>query len=365
MIDTVKMARVLTEYSVRVRPGDYVLILGATPEALPLVEALYEAVLRRGGNPTIQLELPGLIEFFMREASDTQLDFMDPLRLTAFEKANVLINIRSPHNPREMSTVDPQRLQRSRNASRPIVETYFRRSDSGELRWVIAPWPTHAGAQQADMGLHAYTEFVTKACGLDQADPVAHWQAFQTHQLGLTEQLNGKRHVEIHGQDIELSFSILGRTWVSCHGDNNFPDGEIFTSPVEESVNGYVEFNLPTFYGGREVNGVRLVFKDGVVVEASAKKNESYLLSQLDADEGARRLGEFAIGTNYGIQQVTGSTLFDEKIGGTIHMALGEGFSESNGVNKSLVHWDMVHDMKQGGQIIVDDTLIYSNGQFI
>jgi aminopeptidase len=210
----------------------------------------------------------------------------------------------------------------------------------------------------------AYTRFIYEACALHLPDPVAYWTNLRDRQLKLVEYLKDKREVLVKGPGIELRFNFEGRLWASAHGNENFPDGEIYTGPVEDSVNGYVRFNLPTIYGGHEVTGVYLVFRDGAVVEASADKGEDFLLSQLDADEGARRLGEFAIGTNDGIQEVTGSTLFDEKIGGTIHMALGQSYPETNGVNESAVHWDMVHGMKDGGEIHIDGKLFYQAGEF-
>jgi aminopeptidase len=184
-------------------------------------------------------------------------------------------------------------------------------------------------------------------------------------QLRLTAWLNGKNHVEVRGPGIDLSYDFTGRPWCSSHGELNLPDGEVYSSPIEDSVNGQVAFNFPARYQGREVSGVRLVFKDGRVVEASAEKGEDYLFSQLDLDEGARRLGEFSIGTNRGIQQYTGETLFDEKIGGTIHMALGNSYTETGGQNKSAIHWDMIHDLRSGGQILIDGEPFFRNGKFV
>jgi len=215
------------------------------------------------------------------------------------------------------------------------------------------------------MGLLAYTEFMYKACALDQTDPVAHWKAMRARQDRLVAWLKGKKHAEVKGPGIEMSFDFTDRPWVNCWGDKNFPDGEVFTSPIENSVNGHVEFNFPTMFGGREVNGVKFTFKDGRIVEASAAKNEDYLLTQLDIDAGARSLGEFAVGTNMGIQRFTGEVLFDEKIGGSIHMAIGHGIGESGGVNESVIHWDMVHSMKNGGEIYIDGELFYRNGDFV
>ncbi|NLX08586.1 MAG: aminopeptidase [Chloroflexi bacterium] len=354
----------MTDYSVEIRPGDYVAII-APVAAEPLITALYEAVLRKGAHPVVQPILPGLNELFLRTANDQQLEFCDPITLDTIEKVDVMFQVIAPTNTRSLSQIDPARLARNQQGRRPIVERYFTRVNDQSLRWNITAWPTPASAQQAEMGLLAYTEFMYKACALDQPDPVAHWQQFKARQMRLVNWLAGKRHAEVRGPGIELSFDFTARPWVSCHGTVNFPDGEIFTSPIEDTVNGHVAFSYPTVLAGREVNGVRLRFENGVAVEASAGKNEDYLLSQLDLDEGARRLGEFAIGTNMGIQHFTGETLFDEKIGGSIHMALGESIAESHGVNKSAIHWDMVHSMKDGGEIIIDGELFYKNGQFV
>ncbi len=359
-----RLAQVLTEYSLPVQKGDYVAIV-APVTAEPLVVALYEAIVRRGGHPLVQVGLPGLQELFYRHASDEQLDFCDPLGLFMIEKVDALFQIIAPFNTKATSGIDVARLARRQKGTRPITEKYFQRINDQTLRWNITAWPTASAAQEAEMGLLAYTEFVYNACGLDHDDPVAFWSALRTRQDRLVDWLKGKRHVEVKGKDIELSLDVEGRHWVNCWGSVNFPDGEIFTSPLENSVNGHVEFNYPTMYGGREVEGVKLTFKDGAVVEVSARKNESYLLSQLDLDEGTHRLGEFAIGTNMGIQQFTGETLFDEKIGGSIHMALGESIQEAGGVNKSQIHWDMVHSMRDGGEIRVDGELFYKNGEFV
>lgn len=359
-----KMARVLTEYSVQIKPGDYAFIAGNIVSE-PLIVALYEAILRRGGNPVVNVGLPQLNELRLMFASDNQLEFLDPAGMTRIENIDAFFNISAPMNTRANSTADPAKMQKAQSAQRPLIERYFERAGSGEINWVIAPWPTDSAAQQAEMGIHAYREFVYKACGLDQDDPVAYWQGFRDKQTKIADWLHGKKHAHVKGPGIDLQFDFEGRSWISCHGTENFPDGEIFTSPVENSVNGTVQFSYSTYNGGREVNGVEFKFEDGCVVSATAKKGEEYLLSQLDMDEGARRLGEFAIGTNYGVTQVTGSTLFDEKIGGTIHMAIGEGFSEAGGSNKSAVHWDMVHGMQDGGEIIVDGELFYKNGEFV
>lgn len=366
MIDqyAAQMAEVLTNYSAPIKKGDYVVISG-TVEAAPLIDALQAAVLERGGHPAILVNLPNSPEIHLQYANDEQLAYSDPMTEFMFEKMDVIFRILSTINTKSAAQVNPSRLAIAQQAARKPMEIYRRRRDAEEFQWCVCPWPTVSMAQDAEMGLLAYRRFIYEACGLNQADPVAYWQSFKERQTRYVDWLKGKKRVEVRGPGIDMSFNMDGRLWVSAHGTVNFPDGEIFTGPIEDSVNGIVEFSYPSVYQGREVDGVKLEFKDGKVINASAKKGEDFLMMKLDTDEGARFLGEFAIGTNNGIQQFTRNILFDEKIGGTIHMALGQSYAETNAVNQSLVHWDMVHDMKDGGEILVDGDVLYRNGEFV
>jgi aminopeptidase len=365
------MAQILTDYCSPVQPGEYVTIIGNPSTCAPLIEALFEAILKRGGHPNVQAaaligpDYSDYFELYLREASDEQLDFCDPTNLDSVNRSDALFFIKASANTRALSGIDPARIGRWRQASRAFNHRYLERHAEGKLRWTVVGWPTAAMAQNAEMSLHDYTAFVRRACGLDQPDPVAYWQAFRDRQVRLVEWLADKQHAEVKGPGINLSFDFAARPWVSCHGAVNFPDGEIFTSPVEDSVNGTVAFNYPCVYLGSEVDGVKLRFENGVAVAATAAKNEPYLLSQLNLDPGARRLGEFAIGTNKGVQVMTRSILFDEKIGGSIHMALGRSYAESRGQNESAIHWDMVHSMKDSGEIWIDGTLFYWAGEFM
>lgn len=359
-----KLAKVLTEYCVPIEAGQLVLI-NAGDVAEPLIEALYEAVLKRGGHPFVEVGLPNLREIFFRHANEEQLTYINPIDMAVIGACDVFLSIRASSNTKQLTNVDPKRMAMRQQAGAPFMKRFKERETAGELRWNICGWPSVANAQEAEMGYLEYVEFVYKACGLDQPDPVAYWQAFRDHQSRLVDWLAGKKHLEARAPGLAMTLEFEGRPWVSCHGDRNFPDGEIYVCPIEDSVNGHVEFNFPSVYGGREVNGVQLTFKDGVVVEASAAKAQDYLFAQLEADEGAKRLGEFAIGTNMGIQRFTREILFDEKIGGTIHMALGRGFPLAGGKNESVVHWDMVHNMMEGGEIYIDGQLFYKEGQFM
>ena len=359
-----KLAKILTEYCRPVHEGDYVLIRAAIV-AEPLIEALYEAVLKRGGNPHVVVDLANLDEILIENADESQMAWINPSLVTALEQADVLFAVLANYNTHKFGKIEPERLALYRKGQQPLHEIYIRRSRTDELRWNVTAWPTQADAQEANMGYMAYCDFIYKACGLHHDDPVAYWKSFRDKQDRLAAWLQDKRRVEVQGPGIEMSFGIAGRTWMNSHGVRNFPDGEIYTCPIEDSVNGHVAFNFPSVHRGREVDGVQLSFEKGVVVEASAKKGEDFLLSSLDLDEGARRLGEFAIGTNQGVQRFTRSTLFDEKIGGTIHMALGSTPGGTGGVNTSMIHWDMVHNMRDGGEIFVDGELFYQSGQFM
>ena len=359
-----KLANTLVNYSVCVKPGDWVLINGHVL-ALPLVEELTRCVLQAGGNPSIHLFSDELQEITFTESSDEQLQWISPLEQISSESADVTIGISAANNTRALSHIDPRRQQLRQNAHRSRMETFMRRSAEGSLRWVGTQFPCPAYAQDADMSLREYENFVYQATFCDQDDPIAAWNKVYDDQQHLVEWLKGKKYMSVRGPHIDMSLSIDGRTFINSDGKHNMPSGEIFTGPVEDSVNGWVKFNYPAIRTGREVEGVELEFRHGQVVRASARKNEEFLISQLDSDAGARYLGEFAFGTNYGITRFTRSILFDEKIGGTLHMALGAGYPETGSTNKSSIHWDLICDMRQDSEVVVDGELFYKNGQFM
>jgi aminopeptidase len=358
-----KLAEILVHYSVAVRPGEWVLINGHVL-ALPLVNEVARLVLRAGGQPTVMLNSEQLEETILREASEDQLRWISPIETLLDEKIDVTISVRSAHNTRALSGVDPRKQQIRQTARRESMRTFMQRSAAGSLRWVTTQFPCSAYAQDADMSLSEYEDFVYAATFADRPDPVARWRNIYATQQRLVDWLQGRRQVIVRGPNINLTLSIAGRTFINSDGKHNMPSGEIFTGPVEDSVNGWVKFTYPAIRQGREVEGVEFEFKDGKVVTARADKNEDYLLSQLDSDAGARYLGEFAIGTNAGIQRFTRSILFDEKIGGTLHMAVGAGYPETGSVNQSSVHWDFICDMRTDSEILVDGELFYKNGEF-
>lgn len=360
------LAKTLVHYSTRVKANDKVMIRGfpLEPIATPLIAEVFREVLKAGGHPHIAVDPEDIRYIFLTEASEHQLGQPNLIAKMVAEEFDVDIRIGCDSNTRSLTGVKPEASQLLARANAAINDTWSRRSASGELRWVVTRFPTAAYAQDAGMSLIEFSDFFYHSVSADSEHPLSRWGKMQENQERLVKWLEGRRHVRIVGKSIDLEMSIADRKFISCHGLSNLPDGEIFTGPVEDSVNGRVRFSFPCIWSGVEVDGVELVFEKGRVVTASAEKNEAFLLEMLGADEGAQRLGEFGIGTNEQIRRFTRNMLFDEKIGGTIHLALGSGYPVSGSVNRSAIHWDMLYDMRDGGQILVDGELFYDSGVF-
>lgn len=358
-----KLADVLVNYSTSVEPGDKVMINGDAL-AEPLLKAVYASVLEAGGHPLLLPSLPGTEELLYTLGSDEQLEHIpEPLRLIV-DTYDVRISVRGAANTKALTNIDPSRMVLRNRAQTELMKTFMRRAASGALRWVGTLFPTNAYAQDAEMSLSEYEDFVYGACMPDLDDPVGYWESFSHWQQKIIDWLRGKKHVRVEAPGTELELSIAGRTFINSDGRHNMPSGEIFTGPVEESVSGHVTFSYPAIHQGREVTGVQLWFEQGRVAKAGAEKNEPFLLQTLDTDEGSRYLGEFAIGTNEGITRFTRQILFDEKIGGSFHVALGAGYPETGSKNESAIHWDLICDLREGGRIWVDDKLLYEDGAF-
>ncbi len=358
-----KLAGVLVNYSVGVKQGELVRI-NAWEGTGPLMAEVYRAVIAAGGHPMVRSASEELSEIFLKSASDEQLDYVNPVSKFEIEKIDCSIGIWASDNTRAMTNVDPKRSARNAVARKPVMDIFMQRSAEGKLRWTGTQYPCQASAQDAEMSLAEYEEFVFGAGLLNEPDPVAAWKKVSQRQQGLTDFLNGKSDYHVvaaNGTDIRMS--VAEKKWINCDGHANFPDGEVFTGPVIDSASGVVNFSFPAMHGGREVEGVRLKFRDGKVVDASATKGQDFLISMLDMDGGSRFLGECAIGTNYGIKKYTKNTLFDEKIGGTVHFALGAGYPETGNSNQSGLHWDMVVDLRQGGYVEIDGTKISIDGK--
>jgi aminopeptidase len=358
-----KLAQILVDHSAQIKPGDRVAI-EATTAAEPLVRALCATLLDRGAHPHLLLDLPDQDEILFAHARDAQLDLPPTFRKLAYEQFESRIRIHSATNPRALSQVDPARQRRRQKALAPILEAQLRRGADRSFKWVTTLFPTEGLAMEAEMSLKNFEDFVYRACHADETDPVAFWKKVETRQRKIIARFEGHDQVALRGPNVDLSLSILGRKFLNGCGNHNMPDGEIYTGPVEDSVNGWVRFDFPAIQSGVMVEGVELTFRDGKVTQARAEKNQAFLLEMLESDAGARYLGEFAIGTNYEIDRFSHNILFDEKIGGSFHLALGSGYPETGSKNKSMIHWDMICGMKKEAEIQVDGEVIYKDGQF-
>jgi aminopeptidase len=357
------LAKLMIQHSVKVQPGDRVAVFGSTL-AEPLMLALQREILRAGGHPHLLPSFPGSEYIFFHEANDEQLQYISPQIRAVYEEFECLIQLFSSANTKSLNNIDPNRHALLAKARADLMKRYMERSARKELKWVVTMFPTEAHAQDAEMSLSEYEDFVYGTTFADSDDPIGKWSALRDEQQRLVEWLAGKEQVVVSGPHVDLRLSIAGRAFLNEAGEYNLPDGEIFTSPVEDSMEGTIRFTYPAIQSGREVEGIELRFEAGRVVEASARKNEAFLLEMLEVDDGARVPGEFAIGTNHRIDRFTKNILFDEKMGGTIHIALGAGFEEIGGKNISGLHWDMICDMREGGRIMVDDELFYDSGDF-
>lgn len=358
-----KWADLIVNYSVAVKPGERVL-LRADKQAEPLIKAVYTKILEAGGNPFIYIDMPFQLEMFFKHANDAQLSYLpEPLNF-AMSNYECMIRILGSENTHALANVDSAKVVKYSKTLQPMMQTYLNRSAKKELRWALTAYPTDAFAQDADMSLDEYTEFVYGAVMPDQNDPIGYWKEVSARQDRIVNWLKGKKNVHLISKNTDLRLSIEGRQFINCDCKLNIPDGEVFTGPVEDSMEGHVTFSYPTIYQGREVTGVQIDFVKGKAVKATAEKNEDFLNKTLDIDEGGRYVGEFAIGTNEGITKVTRQILFDEKIGGSFHIALGTGYPESGSKAHSAIHWDMICDLRDG-QIWVDDVLFYENGKFV
>jgi aminopeptidase len=359
-----KWAEVLAQYSAPVKPGDEVVIT-ATTLAEPLVLELYRAVLQREGLPRVIMTSPSQLEYLFRYAPDSVLDSVSDLERHSAERLDVGFHILSENNTRALTEVDPDKVARWRRAYRPLAEIESNRAAAGEFLWSLTLYPTPAYAQDAEMSLLDYSEFIFEACFLNDEDPIGRWQELSRRQQVLVDRLNQAHEIHLRAPGTDLHLGIAGRRWVNSDGTHNFPSGEVFTGPVEDRVEGHITFTFPAVYAAREVRGVQLWFEQGRVVKATAEHNEGFLHKTLDTDEGARFLGEIAFGTNYNIQRFVRNTLFDEKIGGTVHLALGNSYPETGGTNKSAIHWDLVCDLRNESEVYVDGELYQQNGRFL
>ena len=357
-----KLADVLVNYSVGVKK-DQVVHVSGPPLAQPLVAEVYRKVVAAGGHPLVRMSPEELGEIFLKHASEEQLKYVSPITLFEYERIDCSIGIWGEENTKALTNVDPKRIGLQQAARKPLLETFMKRAAEGKLHWCGTQFPSQASAQDAEMSLAEYEDFVFGAGLLDRDDPAAAWREVGVELARVAAFLGAHDEIRIEAPGTDLTYRVGGRTWIAAAGTNNFPDGEVFTGPVEGSANGTVRFTYPAIYAGNEVEDVRLAFRDGRVVEASAARGQAFLEAMLDQDPGARFLGEAAFGMNYGIGRFTRNILFDEKIGGTMHLALGQSYPETGGMNESGLHWDMICDLRQG-RVYADGEPCYAEGKF-
>ena len=359
-----RWAHTLVHYSLNAKAGETISIR-ATPLAEPLVGAIYRQLLQVGATPLVLIELESLEEILLREGTDEQLTTPAPLSALVAEHIDAQLTIASKSNTRALSGIQPARMAKRRAANAQVSSMLRARERTNSFRWASTLYPTLAYAQDAEMSLSEFEEFVFDVCFLNDADPIARWKALSVQQQRLVDWLAGHKRVHVKADGTDLRLSIENRVFINSDGKRNFPSGEFFTGPVEQSVNGTIQFDIPSTFDGRAVEGVRLLFREGKVVEASARHGQDFLEQMLDLDAGARYVGEFAFGNNPRVYRSVKNTLFDEKMGGTLHMALGNSYPETGGVNSSALHWDMVCDLRKSGEVWVDDTLFLKNGTIL
>lgn len=358
-----KYAKLLVDYSLDIKKGERFLIKGSYL-AEELIKYVYGFAVEKGALVETQISLNGLSKIFYDRASDEQLKDVSPVSKYIVENYDVMLNIDSPFNLKDLQTVDPVKKQKSAAARQEINKTFMHRAAVGKLRWSLCVFPTDSQAQESGMSKEEYADFVYKACFLYDDDPTSSWYKLRDNQQRIVDYLNAKKQIRYVGKNIDVSFSTEGKKWINSEGTNNMPSGEVFTAPVEDSVNGKVRFSFPGIFMGQEIEDICLEIKDGLVVKWTAAQGQE-LLDKVFEIEGTRRFGEVAIGTNDGINKFTKNMLFDEKMGGTIHMAVGAAYPETGGTNESSVHWDLLADMKEDSQITADGEVIYKNGKFL
>lgn len=358
-----KYARLLVSYCLSIQPGEK-LFIRSTTLAEPLVREVYREALRAGAVVESELEFEGQHRILLQEGNDTQLAYVSMLYSEAMQHFDAYLYIKAPFSLRDDYKPEPGRMRQRQQALSPFSNIYFERTATRALKRCLCQYPTQAQAQEAGMSLEAYEQFVFEACRLYEDDPVEAWRQLSKEQQHIVDYLNRCQDFRYLNDRTDIRFSTAGRIWINSDGQTNMPSGEVYTSPIEDSAQGFIHFDLPAIHQGQEVQHVSLWLKDGYVERWDAAQGKE-VLDEVFGLPGARRLGEVAIGTNYRIQRFSRNILFDEKIGGTVHMAIGQSYLQTGGKNESAIHWDMIADMKQGGQIFADGVKIYENGLFL
>ncbi len=358
-----RYADLLADYALDLQKGDK-LYIQSTYLAEPLLQEVYRAALEKGAHPHINADIRERNRLFMDYAKDDQLTFVSPFLQEVMHNFDAYLSIKAPFNVRDMQNADPEKQKSVQKAHQDIRNTYMTRTGNGEMKRCLCEFPTSAAAQEANMSLRDYERFVYNACFLNCDHPVEKWLEMRDFQQKIVNYLDQRETIRYVHKNFDISFSTKGRKWINSDGRNNMPSGEVFTSPVENSVNGTIRFTYPSIQRGKEVEGVFFEVKDGEIVNWDAAKGKEVLDEVFDLP-GARYFGEVAIATNNNVTQATKNILFDEKIGGTVHMAVGQSYYHTGGQNQSSIHWDLITNMSDAGQIFADDELIYKDGQFL
>lgn len=359
-----KLAKLITSYSLGLKKGDVVYLKSET-SAEPLLKAFYKEIVKLGAHPVLALFLPESSEYMAKYGTTEQLTFLPAFELERAKTMTAYIYIDSSINVKSLTNADHTKLAMMKKAGLPIREIMNERETAGLFRWSLCPYPNYSMAQEAEMSLDEYSDFVYEACKLNEPDPVAAWKKVEKEQDTIKKLMDGSKAIHIKGEKTDLKLRVEGRIWENCCGYRNMPDGEVFTSPVENSAEGTIFFDIPTTFNGVEARNVFLRFEKGIVVEAKAEKGEDFLHKMLQTDEGAKYVGEIAFGLNDNIQKPTKNILFDEKIGKSMHLAIGASYPDVGGKNKSALHWDLIKDMRNGGTVEADGVLVYKNGKHI
>ncbi|MDR2104337.1 MAG: aminopeptidase [Deferribacteraceae bacterium] len=356
-----KLAELLCGYSLELKRGDLTLIRGEAC-AIPLIRACYRAALKMGAYPSVQISYPEQSADLFKYGETHQFQYISEIDKVQADVLNAQITIDSTSNAKQLTGANPADIALFQQAKGSLRQRMFDREEKGSFKWIIAPYPTHSMAQEAEMSFEEYSEFVFNACKLHLDEPIKAWQAVGAFQEGIKNLLSVGSVLRIVGERTDLTVDFSGRIWRNSCGHRNMPDGEVFTSPL--SANGSIYFDIPANYNGVEAVGVYLEFEQGRVVRAEAQKGGNFLLKMLDLDEGARFIGEIAFGLNDNITRPTKNILFDEKIGKTIHLAVGAAYKEAGGTNISGLHWDLIKDMRKDAYVELDGKLIYKDGNF-
>lgn len=364
-----RWADLLVNYSLNAKKGQYAVLTGDV-EALPLLEACYESLLKAGAFVEVFIFPRAWTEILMTTASDEQIGFTAPGFLNAVEKCDLYLTIGAEANGKLLANINPSKQSLASRGRQPILKSILDRAAKGEVNWTLTHFPTAAAAQEASMGTREYEEFIFKLGHLNEENPTEIWKRFEAEQEKLVAFMDTVKSLHFknpHGTDLEVS--VDGMKWMNSCGKRNFPDGEVFTGPnlnaPNGGVNGIARYSFPTLYRNVEVDNIELVFENGSVKNAKASKGEAFLHEMIKQDPGAKFVGEIAIGTNHNVDRITKNILFDEKFGGTFHLALGKGYPQTGNNNQSALHWDMIFDLRDGGTIHADGKLIYENGNFL